>query len=97
MLDHLPKVYVKDSAVDAICHGADVAVPGINKIEGIFGKGDIVAVMTQKGEGIAIGEAKLPASKILESTKGSAINLQRGFMTPGTYPKLWKRGTDAKK
>ncbi len=91
MLDHLPKVYVKDSAVDAICHGADVAVPGINKIEGLFGKGDIVAIMTQKNEGIAIGEAKMPASKILESTKGSAINLQRVFMAPGTYPKLWKR------
>ena len=91
MLDHLPKVYVKDSAVDAICHGADIAIPGINKIEGIFGKGQIVAIMTQKGEGIAIGEAKLPANKILESTKGSAINLQRVFMAPGTYPKLWKR------
>jgi len=91
MLDHLPKVYLKDSAVDAVCHGADVAVPGINKIEGKFSKGDIVAVMTQKGEGIAIGEAKMHASKILDSKKGSAINLQRVFMAPGTYPKLWKR------
>ena len=92
MLDHLPKVYVKDSAVDAVCHGADLAVPGITKIEGNFDKGRIVAVMTQKGEGIAIGEARIPASKILESKKGSAINLQRVFMAPGTYPKLWKRG-----
>ena len=92
MLDHLPKVYVKDSAVDAICHGADLAVPGITKIEGNFGKGQIVAVMTQKGEGIAIGETRIPASKILESSKGSAVNLQRVFMAPGTYPKLWKRG-----
>lgn len=91
MLDHLPKIHVKDSAVDAICHGADIAVPGIAKIEGKFGKGQIVAIMTQKGEGIAIGKAKLPASKILESKKGSAINLQRVFMAPGTYPKLWKR------
>ena len=93
LLDHLPKVYVKDSAVDAVCHGADVAVPGINRIEGQFGRGDIVAVMTQKGEGIAIGEAKMPSSKILESKKGSAINLTRVFMAPGTYPKLWKRGS----
>jgi len=93
MLDHLPKVYIKDSAVDAVCHGADVAVPGINRIEGKFGKGQIIAVMTQKGEGIAIGEAKMPSSKILETKKGSAINLQRVFMAPGTYPKLWKRGT----
>lgn len=97
MLDHLPKVYVKDSAVDAICHGADIAVPGINRIEGKFGRGAVVAVMTQKGEGIAVGEASMPSGRILESKKGSAINLQRVFMAPGTYPKLWKRGADAKK
>ena len=93
MLDHLPKVYVKDSAVDAICHGADVAVPGIKKIEGSFDKGEIVAIFTQKGEGIAIGESKMHANNIMEAKKGSAINLQRVFMTPGTYPKLWKRGS----
>ena len=92
MLDHLPKVFVKDSAVDAVCHGADVAVPGINKIEGNFDKGDIVAVLSQKSEGIAIGEAKMPSSQILETKKGSAINLTRVFMAPGTYPMLWKRG-----
>ena len=92
LLDGLPKIYVKDSAVDAICHGADVAIPGITRMEGTFQAGLTVAVMTQKGEGIAVGKAKLDSSKIQEMQKGSAINLERVFMAPGTYPQLWKRG-----
>jgi H/ACA ribonucleoprotein complex subunit 4 len=91
MLDALPKVYVKDSAVDAICHGADVAVPGIQKIEGVYTKGDTVAVFTLKGEGVAIGEALLDSMDALGREKGNAVNLSRVLMAPGTYPKLWKR------
>lgn len=91
MLDDLPKLYVKDSAVDAICHGADVAVPGIQRIEGQYSKGQVVAVMTQKGEGVAIGEAMFDSMDALGRQKGNAISLNRVFMSPGTYPKLWKR------
>lgn len=96
MLDHLPKVYVKDSAVDAVCHGADVAVPGINRIEGKFEAGQTVAVMSQKGEGVAVGKAKISSEGILSTQKGSAISLERVFMAPGTYPQLWKRGKNEK-
>ncbi|MBU4031419.1 MAG: RNA-guided pseudouridylation complex pseudouridine synthase subunit Cbf5, partial [Candidatus Thermoplasmatota archaeon] len=91
LLDHLPKVYVKDSAVDAICHGADVAIPGITRIDGVFEIGQMVAVMSQKGEGVAVGKAKMESAKILETEKGSALNLERVFMAPGTYPQLWKK------
>jgi H/ACA ribonucleoprotein complex subunit 4 len=92
LLDHLPKAYVKDSAVDAICHGADVAVPGITRIEGTFENGQVVAVMSQKGEGIAVGKAKISSTQMREMQKGSVINLERVFMAPGTYPQQWKKG-----
>jgi len=29
LLDHIPKIVIRDSAVDAICHGAKLALPGI--------------------------------------------------------------------
>jgi H/ACA ribonucleoprotein complex subunit 4 len=96
LLDHLPKIYVKDSAVDAICHGADVAVPGITKTEGDFAVGQMVAVLTQKGEGVAVGKAKLDSAALRGMEKGSAVNLERVFMAPRTYPQLWKRGKDEK-
>ncbi len=92
MLDHIPKVYVKDTAIDAVCHGADVAIPGIKKIEGNFEAGQMVAVMSMKGEGIAVGKAKLDSAKMLQQVKGSAIDLDRVFMDPGTYPQMWKKG-----
>ena len=28
-LDYTPKIYIRDSAVDAICHGAELAAPGV--------------------------------------------------------------------
>ncbi len=90
LLDGLPKIYIKDSAVDAICHGADVAVPGITKLEGDFKQCQIVAVFTQKGEGIAVGKALAESEKMREMQKGAAVNLERVFMAPGTYPRQWK-------
>lgn len=90
LLDGLPKVYIKDSAVDAICHGADVAVPGITRLEGDFKLGQTVAVMTQKGEGIAVGKALAESARLREMQKGAAVNLERVFMAPGTYPRQWK-------
>ena len=92
LLDDLPKVVIKDSAVDAVSHGADVAVPGIKQVQGKFDKGEMVAIMTLKGEGVAIGEAILWSMDALSRVKGSAINLKRVFMRPGTYPAMWKRG-----
>jgi H/ACA ribonucleoprotein complex subunit 4 len=91
LLDHLPKMYVKDTAVDAICHGADVAIPGIKRIEGKFDAGQTVAIMSLKGEGVAVGKAKLDSSKLVGMEKGSAVNLERVFMAPGTYPQMWKK------
>src|SRR5439155_1137029 len=32
LLRHLPRMVVKDTAVDAICHGANLAVPGVAKL-----------------------------------------------------------------
>lgn len=91
LLDNLPKVYIKDSAVDAVCHGADLATPGIARIEGKYRKGQEVAIMSTKGEGVAIGIACMDSMVALSSEKGAAVELKRVFMRPDTYPKLWKR------
>ena len=92
LLDGLPKIYVKDSAVDAVCHGADIAMPGIVRMEGKFEIGQMVAIMTQKGEGVAVGKTKMDSASMAGMQKGSAVNLERVFMAPGTYPQLWKAG-----
>jgi H/ACA ribonucleoprotein complex subunit 4 len=90
LLDHLPKIVVKDSAVDAICHGADLALPGVVQLDDDIKKGDMVALISSKGEGIALGKALLPSKDVFEEDEGIAVNTERVLMAPGTYPKLWR-------
>ena len=86
---HLPKIYVLDSAVDSLCHGANLNVPGISKLESSITVQDIVAVMTLKKELICYGTAKLDSEEML-GDKGLAVKTEKVFMLIGTYPMIEK-------
>lgn len=83
---HLPKVYVQDSAVDAICHGATLKVPGIVKLDADVAKGEHAAIMTLKNELVALGPAQHDAADLLRLERGEAVKTHKVFMLPGTYP-----------
>lgn len=87
--DLLPKIWIKDSAVDAICHGADLAAPGVCKYTLGFQSGEAVAILTLKDELVALGRTRLPAAQLKDIEKGTVAKTERVVMTPGTYPKLW--------
>lgn len=89
-VEHLPKIIIRDSAVDAICHGADLASGGIVSLNDNIKKGDTVAVMTLKGELVAAGESLKTSNEICRANKGIMIDINKVFMEPGTYPKMWK-------
>ncbi|MFQ6061250.1 MAG: PUA domain-containing protein, partial [Thermoplasmata archaeon] len=91
LLEHLPKVQIKDTAVDAICHGADLAVGGISRIQESFSKGDLVAILSRMGEGVALGRSLMGSKDALTKRSGLAADTQRVLMPPGTYPRLWKK------
>jgi H/ACA ribonucleoprotein complex subunit 4 len=86
----LKSVIIRDSAVDAMCHGAQLAIPGILKISPQLKKGDIVAIYTQKGEAVALAESTMSEEEIRDATKGYAFETRRIIMTPKTYPKKWR-------
>lgn len=88
-LSEIKSVVIRDSAVDALCHGAQLAIPGILAISQNLKKGDLVAIYTQKGEVVALAEALLTESEIQENTKGYAFQTKRIIMAPNTYPKNW--------
>jgi len=88
---HLPKVMVKDSAVDAIAHGAQLAVPGIAIFSNNIVKDCKVAIMSLKGELVAIGKAVMDSEEIERSEKGIAVEIERVVMEPNIYPRMWKR------
>ncbi len=89
-VDHLPKVWVMDTTVDAICHGASLAIPGIAKFESGINHGDAVAIMTLKNELVAVATAKMNSEEILQSSKGIVAISSQVFMEPGVYPKVQK-------
>lgn len=89
-VSHLPKVVIKDSAVDAICHGASLAVTGILRVETGIKVGNLIALFTQKGELVALGKATMRSEEMISSQKGIAVKVTRVIMRPGTYPPVWK-------
>jgi len=96
MFVHLPKFVVRDSAVDAVCHGADLAVPGLCAVSEGVNRGNLVCVETLKGEAVALAMALKSTEELLKEKKGIAANLDRVMMNPGTYAKMWKSGTNDK-
>lgn len=87
-VEHLPKVWIMDNAVDNICHGADIYVVGLTKIHSEINKGDLVAVMTLKDELICIGEAVMNTDEMRTTKKGTAIKIKKVFMERGTYKNI---------
>ncbi|KMW59854.1 tRNA pseudouridine 55 synthase [Candidatus Rhodobacter oscarellae] len=96
-LSELKSVIIRDSAVDALCHGAQLAIPGILKISPNLKKGDIVGVYTQKGEAVALAESTMSEEEIRDAVKGYAFETKRLIMAPNTYPKKWRTSTPSPK
>jgi H/ACA ribonucleoprotein complex subunit 4 len=89
--EHLPKVWVFDTTVDTLCHGADLKTPGISKVESDIQIDDKIAILTLKGELVAIGPAKMISKDMVKQEKGLAVVVEKVFMLPGTYPKITRR------
>jgi len=82
---HLPKIWIDDLAVNPVCHGHDLFVPGVVKLHSDIGPADVVALMTLKDELIAIGQAKLASAEMIQQEKGLAASIYKVFMREGTY------------
>ncbi len=90
-LEGIRRVVVKDSAVDAVCHGAMLAIPGVISLSKGIAKGETVVLLTAKGELIGIAEASMTTEEVRGQPKGIAFPVRRVIMDQGTYPKMWKR------
>jgi H/ACA ribonucleoprotein complex subunit 4 len=88
----VPKIYIRDSAVDAICHGANLTAPGVLTLETEIEKGSLVAILTLKNEAVALAKALVSTKEILDMEHGMVAETKRVLMPRGTYPKCWKSG-----
>jgi H/ACA ribonucleoprotein complex subunit 4 len=88
-LELLPKINVRDSAVDALCHGAHLTAPGVVSLETGIEQGDETCIYTLKGEAVALATATMETQEILKKNHGIVARNNRVLMPRGTYPKLW--------
>ena len=90
-LDLLPKIYIRDSAVSAVCHGANVTAPGVLSVETGISRGDGVVAFTQKNEAVAFLQALVSSEQILSMSHGFTAKTVRVLMDRAVYPKMWSR------
>jgi H/ACA ribonucleoprotein complex subunit 4 len=91
LLDVVPKIVVRDSAVDALCHGASLAIPGVVEIDEDIKVGEMAAVLSLKGEGVALVRMMIPSTQVVERDTGICAHPERVLMNKGTYPSIWKK------
>ncbi len=90
-LELIPKIYIRDSAIDAICHGAELTAPGVLYLNSGIKRGEIIAVMSLKGEAVALAKALASTEEIMEMRRGFVALTRRVIMPRGVYPKMWSK------
>jgi predicted rRNA pseudouridine synthase len=87
----LPGVTIRDTAVDALCHGAFLAGAGVVAPAGTFSAREPVGIFTQKGELVAVAQALVDSGKMVPGSPGLVAAPRVVLMPPGTYPRGWKK------
>ena len=92
LLTGYKRVVVKDSAVNAICYGAKLMIPGLLRYEADIELNEEVVLMTTKGEAIAIGIAQMTTVELSTCDHGVVAKVKRCIMDRDTYPRKWGMG-----
>ena len=87
---HLRKIYVMDTTVNSLCHGAFLKIPGIVRIERGIEKDVVVAVFTLKEELVLIGKALMDSEQMMNAERGVAVKTEQVFMESNIYPRIEK-------
>ncbi|EHA22459.1 rRNA pseudouridine synthase [Aspergillus niger ATCC 1015] len=100
LLTTYKRIVVKDSAVNAVCYGAKLMVPGLLRFGKILSSpyeagievNEEVVLMTTKGEAIAIGIAQMSTVELSTCDHGVVAKVKRCIMERDLYPRRWGLG-----
>ncbi|RWR94112.1 H/ACA ribonucleoprotein complex subunit 4 [Cinnamomum micranthum f. kanehirae] len=95
VLTSYKRLVVKDSAVNAICYGAKLMIPGLLRFENDIENGEEVVLMTTKGEAVALGIAEMTTAVMATCDHGVVARIKRVVMDRDTYPRKWGLGPRA--
>ena len=97
LLSSYKRVVVKDSAVNAVCYGAKLLIPGLARFDNGIEKDDLIVIITTKGEAVAIAYAEMTSSQMASVEHGIVARSKRVIMDRDTYPRRWGLGPTATK
>ncbi|KAL1984770.1 hypothetical protein VTN96DRAFT_8711 [Rasamsonia emersonii] len=92
LLTTYKRIVVKDSAVNAVCYGAKLMIPGLLRFEAGIEVGEEVVLMTTKGEAIALGIAQMSTVELSTCDHGVVAKVKRCIMERDLYPRRWGLG-----
>tara|TARA_B100000674_G_scaffold495767_2_gene524088 strand:- start:66 stop:1250 length:1185 start_codon:yes stop_codon:yes gene_type:complete len=95
LLTNFKRLVVKDSAVNAVCYGAKLMIPGLLRYENEIEVDEEVVIMTTKGEAVAVGIAQMTTAVMATCDHGVVAKIKRVVMERDTYPKRWGLGPQA--
>mgnify|MGYP001810170848 CR=1 FL=1 len=97
LLTNYKRLVVKDSAVNAICYGAKLMIPGLLRFADDVESGEEVVLITTKGEAIAVGIAQMTTAVMATVDHGVVAKIKRVIMERDTYPRRWGLGPVAQR
>lgn len=89
------RIIMKDSAVNAICYGAKIMLPGVLRYENGIEIDQEIVIVTTKGEAIALGIALMTTATMAGCDHGAVAKIKRVLMDRDTYPRKWGLGVKA--
>jgi H/ACA ribonucleoprotein complex subunit 4 len=89
------RIVVKDSAVNAICYGAKLMIPGLLRFENDIELNEQIVLMTTKGEAIALAIAQMTTAVMATVDHGIVAKIKRVVMERDVYPRRWGLGPNA--
>jgi len=91
------RIIVKDSAVNAICYGAKILLPGILRYDDNIELNQEIVIVTTKGEAVCLAIALMTTATMSTCDHGVVAKIKRVIMERDTYARKWGLGPVASK
>merc|ERR1711887_178627 len=89
------RIIMKDSAVNAICYGAKIMLPGVLRYEDGIEVGQEIVICTTKGEAVCLAIAEMTTAVKATCDHGVVAKIKRVIMERDVYPRKWGLGPKA--
>lgn len=86
------RIVIKDTAVNAVCYGAKILLPGVLRYDDGIEMNQEIVIVTTKGEAVCLAIALMTTSTLAACDHGVVAKIKRVVMERDTYPRKWGLG-----